>query len=587
LIDGFFGLDPLLSPGHQTILRLKIFMVEFSRHTRREVFEKFERETFDLLVIGGGVTGAGVALDAASRGLKTALVEKRDFAAGTSSRTTKLIHGGLRYLEQYDFGLVREALAEREILTRTAPHLVEAFPFVIPIYENSKRNYDHPLKMRVGLAFYDLLAGRSEFKRHRRLSREQALELAPGLDPKGLKGAFVYYDARTDDARLVIDIIKTAHERGVVVANHVLVTGFRKSNQGQGHGLIDGVRCRDGLSGREFDARARSVVNATGVWTEDTFDLSQNGGRLPKSIRPAKGVHLTIPAERLPVQSAWLIPALTGHRFYFVVPWRGRVNIGTTDTDYEGDKESPSVTPAEVDEILTAVNVYFPEAKLEVSDVISAWAGLRPLISDRSAKKTNQISRKEELIETDDGLLSISGGKLTTYRHMAETTVDLAVRRLRERHGVNPGRSTTKQIQLSGGNIRRDELGTIAARIAGTEKLPLAAALHLVDCYGSEYSRLIELMRGDERLRRSLVEGLPHLAVEIVYAARFEMAATLADVLTRRVRLAMLAGKKSLECAPLVAELMAEELGWSETEIEQQIQMFFAEFSEEYAVPTR
>lgn len=556
-------------------------MAEFSRLTRREVLEMFGRETFDLLVIGGGVTGAGVALDAASRGLRTALVEKRDFAAGTSSRTTKLIHGGLRYLEQYDFGLVREALAERETLTHTAPHLVEAYPFVIPIYQDANRNYDHPLKMRLGLAFYDFLAGRTDFKRHRKLTREEALELAPGLDSQGLKGAFLYYDGRTDDARLVIDIIKTAHERGASIANHVQVIGFHKTHEG----LIDGARCKDGLTEREFELRARSVINATGVWTEDTYQLTANGGRLPKTIRPAKGIHLTIPAERLPVRSAWLIPALTGHRFYFVVPWRGRVNIGTTDTDYQGDKDSPGVTSAEVDEILTAVNVYFPKARLEVADVLSSWAGLRPLISDRKAKKSNQVSRKEELIETEDGMISISGGKLTTYRQMAETTVDLAARRLRERYNLQPGRSSTKQTQLSGGRIQREESGAIAESLARAESLPLATAQHLVEYYGSDYSLLIDLMRGDERLRRPLVEGLPHLAVEIVYAARFEMAATLADVLTRRVRLAMLAGKQSLECAPIVAELMAEELGWNESEIDQQLHLFFDEFSREFAVP--
>ncbi|HKC88986.1 MAG TPA: glycerol-3-phosphate dehydrogenase/oxidase, partial [Blastocatellia bacterium] len=409
---------------------------EFSWRTRRESLSRFAEEVFDVLIIGGGITGAGLALDAALRGLRVALAEKRDFAAGASSRSTKLIHGGLRYLEHFDFALVREGLRERAILARNAPRLARPFPFVIPIYANRRRNYDSPLKMRLGLLLYDLLAGRRNFARHRRLNRSEALTLAPQLDRRGLKGAFLYYDAVTNDSRLVIEVIKTARKRGAEIANYTRVAGFIKD----GDGKIEGARLRDELTGGEIECRARIVINATGVWMEDLIRLDgQAANGLNKRLRPAKGVHLTVPADRLRVDAAWLIPSLTSHRFYFVVPWEGRVNIGTTDTDYSGDKDHPHAEPEEVNEILGAINAYFPEARLEPSDVISSWAGLRPLITDPRAGATSEVSRKEEIIESDDGLISIGGGKLTTYRLMAERGIDLAARRLNERFNIAAG----------------------------------------------------------------------------------------------------------------------------------------------------
>lgn len=560
-------------------------MTEFSWRARRESLAKFAEETFDLLIIGGGITGAGLALDAALRGLRTALVEKRDFAAGTSSRSTKLIHGGLRYLEHFDFALVREGLRERAILMKIAPHLAEPFPFVIPIYQNSRRNYDRPLKMRLGLWLYDLLAAQYNFARHRRLGRDEALRLAPQLDPRGLKGAFLYYDAVTNDSRLVIEVIKAARECGAEFANYTRVAGFIKNEKGR----IAGAHLRDELTGDEIECRARIVINATGVWLEETARLNgQTANRLSKTVRPSKGIHLTVSADRLRVSAAWLIPSLTGHRFYFVVPWQGRVNIGTTDTDYKGDKDSPQAEAGEVNDILGAINSYFPAARLEPADVISSWAGLRPLITEPGATTTTDVSRKEEIIETDGGLISIGGGKLTTYRLMAEHGIDLAVDRLRERFNVIANNSaSTKSVAVSGGDLSRDELATIAERLSQTENLPMETTQHLVHSYGSDYRRLIELMREDEQLREHLVEGLPQLAVEIVYAARHEMALTLADAMMRRTRLAMVAGADSLRCAAVVADLMARELGWSEEETKRQIAQFADEFEREYATPER
>jgi glycerol-3-phosphate dehydrogenase len=555
-------------------------MNEFSWRTRLASLKRFGEEQFDILIIGGGITGAGIALDAATRGLRAALVEKRDFASGTSSRSTKLIHGGLRYLEHFDFALVREALIERATLTKIAPHLAEPFSFVIPIYQNSRKNYDRPLKMRAGLVLYDLLAGRYGFERHRRLSRDEALRMASQLDPQGLKGAFLYFDAVTDDSRLVAEIIKAAHERGAAIANYAGVSGFSKKD-----GKITGVQVRDELNGSEINARARIVINATGVWMEDILNLNgRKSDRLSKTVRPSKGIHLTVSAERLKVKSAWLIPSLTGHRFYFVVPWEGRVNIGTTDADYQGDKDSPRAEPREVDEILGAINSYFPSAQLEPADVISTWAGLRPLISDHDAKNTTEVSRKEEILETSDGLISISGGKLTTYRRMAERVVDLAARRLSEKFGIDSGDTRTNEIPVGGGELDRNVLKRIARRLAESEKLSPETSEHLVYSYGSNYRLLIDLMQSDEQLRKPLIEGLPHLCAEVVYASRYEMALTLADVLARRTRLAILAGEESVKCAPVVAGLMARELGWDRNEIDRQIGKFEEEFEREYKI---
>ncbi len=548
---------------------------EFSWRFRQASLARFQREVFDVLIIGGGITGAGLALDAAARGLKTALVEKRDFAAGTSSRSTKLIHGGLRYLEQFDVALVREALLERSVLTHIAPHLTEAFPFVIPIYSDRRRNYDHPLIMRAGLFLYDLLAGRHNLASHRRLSREEALRLAPQLDPTGLKGAFLYYDARTNDARLVIEVIKAAGERGAAIANYSKVEGFLRDSDGK----IAGARVVDELSGDQIDVRAAVTINATGIWLEETIRLNaDNRDGLSKKLRPAKGIHLTVAANRLRVGAAWLIPSLTGHRFYFVVPWQDRVNIGTTDTDYKGGKDAPQAEADEVAEILNAVNSYFPEANLDPTDVISAWAGLRPLISDANAKDTTKVSRKEEIIETADGLVSIGGGKLTTYRLMAEQGIDCVLKRL----GESRTGQTTKDIPVSGGQISRVELELMAKELANHYNLPLETTRHLAFSYGSNFDTVVRLLLDDESLREPLVADLPLVKAEIVYAARHEMALSLTDALARRTRLAMLAGEASLKCAPVAAELMAKELGWDDAETARQIEAFSAEFYREY-----
>ncbi len=553
--------------------------MNFSWQTRKQSIAEMKAETFDVLIIGGGITGAGLALDAAARGLKTALIEKRDFAAGTSSRSTKLIHGGLRYLEHYDFALVREGLKERAELLKLAPHLDDPLEFVIPIYADKRRNYDHPLLVRAGLVLYDLLAGKYNIGRHRRIGQTEALQLAPQLDPRGLKGALVYYDGRTNDARLVIEIIKTAHAHGAAIANYVKLEGFRKDANGK----VCGAQVSDELTGESFELQARVVINATGVWMNEVRSLSADLSDDDKQLRPSKGIHLTVSAERLNVTTAWLIPAIGEKRFYFVVPWEGRVNIGTTDTDYRGDKDAPGAITAEVTNILQAVNAYFPSAQLEPSDVISAWAGLRPLISSGNTKQaTTAVSRKEEIFTDRDGLISLAGGKLTTYRLMAERGIDLAVEQLRDHFAVSAKPVSTKQILLSGGDLQRSDLETHARQIARAENLPFATALHLLHNYGANAERLLELTHEDEALRQPLLPDLPNIAAEVLYAVRAEAALTIADVLTRRTRIAMLGA--AMNCAEKVAELMARELGWSEEQKAQQIAAFKAEYECEYLI---
>jgi glycerol-3-phosphate dehydrogenase len=558
-------------------------LTEFSWRTRRENLTRLDRETFDIAIIGGGITGAGLALDAVLRGLNTVLIEKRDFSAGTSSRSTKLIHGGLRYLEHYDFAMVREGLRERAILTRIAPHLAEPFPFLVPVYRESRRNYSHPILMRAGMILYSLLAGRFGPGRHRKLSRAEALEYAPGLDPEGLEGALLYYDGLTNDSRLVIDLLKSAHREGACLINHVKVTGLIRNDTGR----LTGLTMSDQFGQSALSCRARSIINATGVWMEETLRLpGGNPGNIRKSVRPSKGVHLTIAAERLPVRGAWLIPSLVGHRFYFVVPWEGRVNIGTTDTDYDGSRETPHAVGNEVTEILAAINSYFPGAMLEPADVITSWAGLRPLISDPGVKNTTDISRQEEVIESADGLISIAGGKLTTYRLMAENGIDLAQKRLFERGELEETRrAVTTESRLCGGDLDRPALAELACRMADENELPLATAEHLVFNYGSEAPRIIELSAGDESLRRPLLAGLPHIAAEALYAVRYEMAMTLTDVMTRRTRLAMLAGSASLAAVEVVTGIIGRELGLGPEELQRQIEEYRAEIRNEYETP--
>lgn len=535
---------------------------ELSLRTRATNLARMRREVFDVAIIGGGITGAGAALDAASRGLSVALVEKRDFASGTSSRSSKLIHGGLRYLEQFHFGLVRESLQERDALSQMAPHLSRPLEFLVPVYLSAEKS---PLgasrvKLAAGLWLYDLLAGRRNIARHRWLSRDAALKLAPALEPAGLRGAFVYYDCLTDDSRLVIEVVKEAAARGAVVANYAAANAINRND-----GLLS-IRVEDALAGGSLELRARVAVNAGGVWSDEVSLLADANAR--KKLRPSKGIHVVTPAEKFQNRVAVLIPSVEEQRFLFVIPWHGRTVIGTTDTDYEGELDEPAIEPDEVSRVIQSAARAFPAAKVSNEDVISTFAGLRPLVRAEAEHSTKDLSRKEEIFETESGLITITGGKLTTWRRMAERVVDRVSRRL-ERLGRLPGRrhSVTSRIRLAGG----------APHVANTKTtvdVGHANLEHLMSTYAGNYGLVLELVRESETMKAPLVPGLPHIGAEVVYAARHEMIATIEDFLARRTRITLLARDHGQACAERVARLMGSELGWTPAQIESAVATF-------------
>jgi glycerol-3-phosphate dehydrogenase len=513
---------------------------------RAEALERLANERFDLLVVGGGITGVGVALDAASRGLATALVERDDFASGTSSKSSKLVHGGLRYLQQREIGLVREGLAERQVALRNAPHLVRVLPFLLPIM--SRGGVINPkLSRALGTALwlYDLAGGARLGKLHKRLSKEAALAHMPVLPPDELAASYLYYDAQADDARLTLTIARTAARHGAVIANRTPVTAL------VGDSIITGARINAG--GESIDVRATRVVNAAGVWADDVRAFDE--GTHPGSIRPAKGIHLTVPWSKIRNDIAAIIPVPKDRRSVFVVPWGDLTYIGTTDTDYDGPLDDPQCTPEDITYLLDAMNASSTE-KLTETDVVGTWAGLRPLLSGASSDRTADLSRKHAVAVSDRGLVTITGGKLTTYRRMAKDTVDQVVKLDGRR-----ARCRTKRLRLIGAEGFEPPDGS------GEPSMHA----HLATRYGTEASDVAALADADSQLARPLVPGLPYLRAEAVWAVRAEMATTLDDVLSRRTRARLLARDASAAAATDVARLLAGELGWSDAERDREV----------------
>ncbi len=555
---------------------------------RETVLRRLAEQQFDLLVIGGGITGAGIALDAATRGMRVALVEQSDFAAGTSSRSTKLVHGGVRYLAQRDVTLVREALAERDLLLRLAPHLVQPQPFVLPVYRGQHvpgvpaPAVATPLLTSIGLAAYDLLAGRRNLQGHRGLTALGARGLIPALRTEGLRGAFLYYDARTDDVRLTLAVLQTAVAHNAVVANYTEVTGFTARG-----GRLTGATVRDRVGGGEVTVRATRVVGATGAWSARLAALADdavggsparaNGrdGRLgrqaPHGLRLSKGVHLVLDRDSVPLGAlAVVLPTTADGRLAFVVPWGTQMLLGTTDTPYDGDPTAVRPEPADVDALLDDANRYL-DLGLDRSDVVGAFAGLRPLVQSDAAS-TATTSREHAVAVAPSGLVSVTGGKLTTYRRMARDTVDAALR-------AQPGpwgASTTARVPLAGaaGLAARSSAARGVARELG---LPTDVATHLVTSYGAEAPGVLSLVAEQPELGRRLVEDQPYLAAEIVYGIRHEGAQRLDDVLQRRTRLALEAPDGAASSAPAVADLLAAELGWDEETRRRAVETYRAE----------
>lgn len=514
----------------------------------------------DVLVVGGGVVGAGTALDAVTRGLSTGLLEQRDLASGTSSRSSKLVHGGLRYLEMLDFGLVREALQERGLLlTRLAPHLVRPVPFLYPL---TRRGWERPY-VGAGLALYDgmAMAGRygSGLPRHRHLSRRSVARIAPDFNPASLAGAIQYYDCQVDDARLVMTLARTAAAHGAQVATRVKVTGFLREGE-----RVVGVRARDLEHGRDLEVRARVVVNAAGVWTDDIQEMV--GGRGSLHVQASKGIHLVVPRDRIRSEAGFIVR--TEKSVLFVIPWGRHWIIGTTDTPWDLDKAHPAASKADIDYVLAHVNAILREP-LDHSDVEGVYAGLRPLLSGES-EPTSRISREHTVVTPVSGLVMIAGGKLTTYRVMGRDAVDAAAHSLTSSLGLTVRPSITDRVPLLGAADweTRANQRVLLARRSG---LHVARIDHLLGRYGGLVDDLLELVAARRDLGVPLPGADDYLGAEIVYAVTHEGARHLDDVLTRRTRISIETFDRGVSAAPAVAALMAAELGWDDARTAEEV----------------
>jgi glycerol-3-phosphate dehydrogenase len=552
---------------------------------RAQALRALAENEFDVVVVGGGITGAGVALDAATRGFSVALLERADFAAGTSSRSSKLVHGGLRYLQNFDLALVREALLERQLMVALAPHLVHPLPLVVPAFDGVRPDR----LMGVGLNLYDVMSvdrdrlrsrrgkrarasgdrsngeqgnrltqsDESESwspERHRVISGEEVLELLPALAAREPTSGYLFYDCQTDDVRLVLTVLGEAERFGTVCANRVDALRLLERD-----GQASGVRALDGESGDEFDVHAANVVNATGVWADRLIDESE----LPR-IRPSRGTHIILRHEDLPLLGGAIVPAGDG-RTIFALPWLGRTLVGTTDRDYEGELDHVRPSVEDVDYLLAATNEFFGTA-LARHDLAGAYAGVRPLISSGDPKKSVDISRKAELYEASSGMLTITGGKLTTWRRMAKLTVDRLVER-----DSRDAPCHTHEIPL-GQAIAADDLPRV-------EGVPAESYAALAGRYGYAAHDVLALAAERGELAQPIVSGLPDLLAEVALAARREQARSIGDVLLRRTRLGLLAAHE----LPVerVAGVLARELGWNAERTAREIERFGDEASAE------
>ncbi len=494
-------------------------------------------EVFDLLIIGGGATGLGSALDAAARGYSVALLERRDFASGTSSRSTKLVHGGVRYLKQGNLALVRSALRERGRLARNAPHLVRDLSFVIPAYQPLDRAF-----YGVGLKLYDALAGRLSLGPSRVLDRAEALERLPTIETKGLRGGVLYHDAQFDDARLAVTLARSAGERGACLVNYVEVIGFIREGD-----RVEGVVAHDRLSGREIEVRARGVVNATGVFVDQLRCLEEPG--VAPLVTVSQGIHLVLPRRFLPGDTALMVPKTDDGRVLFAVPWHDRVVVGTTDTPRPGPDFEPRALAEERNFVLEHARRYLA-IDPGPADVLSVFAGLRPLVRRRAgAAVTAKLSREHALVVGRGGVVTVTGGKWTTYRAMAEEVVALAARAA----GLPARAAVTAELALHGATGAAPPAGYPHLAVYGTDAAAVLA------CGGAAHALHAEL---------------PYLEAEVRWAVREECACTVEDVLARRTRALLLNARAAAACAPRVAAIMAEELGRDAAWVEREVAAF-------------
>ena len=536
-----------------------MFSSELGPEQRDAAIESLATEEFDILVIGGGVTGAGAVLDAASRGLKVALVEARDIASGTSSRSSKLIHGGLRYLEQYDFKLVREALHERELMVSSlSPHLVKPVGFLYPLHEKLKdRTY-----VGAGLALYDVLRG---FQRalpwHKHISGKKIAEIAPSLRQDIVTGAVKYYDAQVDDARHTMTIVRTARRHGATIATRVEVDQLIKDGK-----KVIGATVIDTETGKKFDVSAKAVVMCAGIWSDEMHE--RFGLKAGYGVTMSKGVHIVVPGSAIKSNTGIILK--TAISVLFLIPWGDKWIVGTTDTPYDGDRAHPYATSEDVQYILDQANkVLDPQLKRE--EIIGVYAGLRPLVANNKGSATTKLSREHTTDSPAPGFVSIAGGKYTTYRVMGKDAIDLAATDLRRI--VNA--SCTEKLPLVGADGYY-ALTQQSAQIAAQYGLDEKSVIHLLNRYGSLVSEVLDLIVEDKKLAKPLTEGLPYLKAEIVYAASHEGAMSVDDVISRRTRLAFEAPQAGIDLAEDIATLIAPVLGWGAKEKKASIAQYKA-----------
>ncbi|MDA2978409.1 MAG: glycerol-3-phosphate dehydrogenase/oxidase [Actinomycetota bacterium] len=530
---------------------------------RARDLKRMTSEVFDVVVIGGGVTGTGTALDAVTRGLSTALIEQRDYASGTSSRSSKLLHGGLRYLEQMNFKLVAEALRERNLmLNRLCPHLARPVSFLYPLQHRVwERAY-----VGAGIMLYDMMASaaRTPMPHHRHLSKKNALALAPSLDEDSLVGGIVYWDAQVDDARHTMNLARTAEHHGAALAPSARATGFAMEGD-----RVVGVEVRDLESGEELFVRARHVINTTGVWVDQVQSLA---GRDRNDIRASKGVHLVVPRDRIRGETGMILR--TDQSVLFVIPWNHHWIIGTTDTDWNLDLAHPAASQADIDYLLDNVNKVLAEPLTE-DDVEGVYAGLRPLMSGES-EATSKVSREHLVLDSAPGLTSVVGGKYTTYRVMASDAVDRAASALT----MEVPTSTTKHVRLVGAD-GYEGLWDDRERLAPDLGLDISRTEHLLRRYGTLVHQVFDVIRGNPVLAEPMAGAEQYLAVELVYAASHEGALHLDDVLTRRTRISIETADRGVMSARPAAVLMGKVLGWDEITIDREVDHYLARVAAE------
>ncbi len=538
-------------------------------------------QEFDLVVVGGGIVGAGVAQNAASRGLSVLLLEKGDFASGTSSRTTKLIHGGLRYLEQFQFRLTRELCHERGLLEQLAPHMIKDFSFILPVLNDQKV---FGLKARLGLTIYDLLSvNASGVRRHQRLSRRDTLRAVPSLDAARVHSGLRFHDCITDDSRVVMEVIKSACSFGALAINYLEATGFQTT---EGNARVEAVLCRDALTGDETVIRCRSCVNATGVWSDQL--LSQVDPAWRQRVKPAKGTHIVLPLSSFETTTALFLPTADG-RYVFVVPWQNALMVGTTDISYDGPLDNPMATTEEIDYLLGVLNSYRNNRRnggvskpLGRSDVVAAWAGLRPLVGDVNddgqSDQTANISREHLLFEGPGGIIGLIGGKLTNYRMLSSHVVDMALSQLSEREQsyIALPKSNTSQLMLGGWIDHADFLATadLVATRGQLLSLDPETVQHLVATYGKDALVIIELVQQNHELAKRINPDFPAILAEVHYCLDNEMAMTLDDILSRRIRLGFIHQQQCLQAAPKVANLICALGHWDVSRSASEVDQF-------------